>query len=184
MMRAAARVRDACDMPEISAKTVRLSRGRHARPEDGACVVELASMLAGEAFTDRPRNVSPVVAAFLRGYNDGVGDRRRQDLYPLAAEIVGSRAAADVEEARIRRCRAWARTLYRTRLTWRWATCLGGVVWVEQCGHRAAIFAVRDPSGAVHAAALGFVRELIGSEPLEPLEPPAPASTAMAPARR
>jgi hypothetical protein len=165
-------------MPEISAKTVRLSRGRHVSPEVGACVVELASMLAGEAFTDRPHSVSPVVAAFLRGYNDGVGDRRRQDLYPLAAEVVGSTASVEIERARLDRCREWTRTLYRTRWGWRWATCFGGFAWVEQCGHRAGARAARDASGTVHAAALSLVRELSGSEPLHA---PAPAREPAAP---
>jgi len=165
-------------MPEISAKTVRLSRGRHVSPEVGACVVELASMLAGEPFTDRPRSVSPVVAAFLRGYNDGVGDRRRQDLYPLAAEIVGSTAPVEIEQARLGRCREWTRMLYRTRWAWRWATCFGGFAWVEQCGHRAGTRAARDASGTVHAASLRLVRDLVGSEPAQvpaPAQEPAPA---------
>ena len=67
--------------PVVSHQTVRLSPGRHGRPEDGVCVMELASMLAGERFSDRPRSVCPVIAAFLRSYNDQVDDRRRQDLY-------------------------------------------------------------------------------------------------------
>jgi hypothetical protein len=42
--------------------------------------MELASMLAGERFSDRPRSVSRALAAFLRGYNDLLDDKRRQDL--------------------------------------------------------------------------------------------------------
>jgi hypothetical protein len=34
-------------------------RGQHANPERGVCVMELASMLAGEPFTDHPRSVCP-----------------------------------------------------------------------------------------------------------------------------
>jgi hypothetical protein len=166
MMRARACEDDACSMSEISAQTVRLSRGRHARPEDGACVVELASMLAGEPFSDHPESVSRIVAAFLRGYNDGIDEERRRDLYPLAAEIVGSADAGDAEAARMQRCREWVRPLYRSRMAWRWATWLGGTVWVEQCGRRAAAAAARDASDAAHAAAIRFARELVGSEPL------------------
>ena len=33
-------------------------------------MMELASLLAGEPFTDRPACASPVIAAFLREYND------------------------------------------------------------------------------------------------------------------
>src|SRR5690349_12927220 len=48
-----------------SFQTVHLKRGRHLSPDHGVCVMELASMLSGERFTDRPRSVSPVIAAFL-----------------------------------------------------------------------------------------------------------------------
>jgi hypothetical protein len=53
--------------------------------------MELASMLAGERFSDRPTSVCPIVAAVVRAYNDAVDDRRRQDLYRFAADAVGTR---------------------------------------------------------------------------------------------
>ena len=77
-------------MPEPSFQTVRLCQGRHESPEGGVCVVELASMIAGERFSDHPWSVSPVIAAFLRGYNDVCGERR-QDLLRCAADAVGTR---------------------------------------------------------------------------------------------
>ena len=83
-----------------SYQTVPLARGKHTSPRNGACVMELASMLAGEEFTDRPAAVDPVIAAFLRAYNDAVDDRRRQDLFRYAADTVGTRAPADVVRAR------------------------------------------------------------------------------------
>jgi hypothetical protein len=61
-----------------SHQTIRLTAGMHAGPDDGMCVMELASVLAGERFGDRPRAVCPVIAAFLRRYNDSVDDVRRQ----------------------------------------------------------------------------------------------------------
>lgn len=75
-----------------SFQTIRLSRGRHTSPRDGTCVAELVSMLAGERYSDRPRCACPALVAFLRGYNDGLDDRRRQDLIALAPELVGTRA--------------------------------------------------------------------------------------------
>ena len=84
-------------MTQASHQTVRLSQGKHRGPDHGACVMELASMLAGEPFSDRPRCVDPVIAGFLRTYNDGIDETRRQDLYPLASEVVGSRAVAGVQ---------------------------------------------------------------------------------------
>ena len=88
----------------VSHQTVTLARGKHATPANGACVMELASMLSGEDFSDRPASVCPVVAAFLRAYNDAVDDRRRQDLYRYAAVAVGTRAPIDVTRGRARRC--------------------------------------------------------------------------------
>jgi hypothetical protein len=92
----------------VSHQTVRLGRGPHAEPGDEVCVVELASMLADEPFSDHPDSVCPVIAAFLRTYNDRLDDRRRQDLYPVASLVVGSRRDARVEAARAELCRARA----------------------------------------------------------------------------
>jgi hypothetical protein len=94
-------------MALVSYQTITLSKGKHDSPDEGACVMELASMLAGEQFTDRPRSVCPVIGSFLRAYNDRIDDRRRQDLYAYAAKVVGSRAAQDVQHARAERLGAW-----------------------------------------------------------------------------
>ena len=87
-----------------SHQTVRLAGGKHASPADGVCVTELASMLAGEPFSDQPRSVCPVIAAYLRAYNDGADDLGRQELYGAAARVVGTRAGLEVQRARARRC--------------------------------------------------------------------------------
>src|SRR5690348_11506201 len=96
-----------------SHQTVSLSAGRHRAPHAGACVMELASMLADEPFSDRPASASPVVAALLRTYNDGIDDERRQDLFPLAALVVGSASCRAIEEERASRCLTFARELGR-----------------------------------------------------------------------
>src|SRR4051794_31123226 len=75
----------------ISHQNVRLGRGRHTSPAEGACVMELASMLAGERFTDRPLTACPVIAAFLRAYNDVVPARWRDDLAVCASLVVNTR---------------------------------------------------------------------------------------------
>ncbi|HEY1596931.1 MAG TPA: hypothetical protein VGF74_16155, partial [Thermoleophilaceae bacterium] len=72
-----------------------------------ACVMELASMLAVEPFSDHPGSVCPVIGAFLRAYNDGLPDDRRQDLFEYAARIVGSKSGRRVRRARARRCLTW-----------------------------------------------------------------------------
>ena len=96
-----------------SHQTVTLARGKHTSPRAGACVMELASMLAGEDFTDRPASVCPVIAAFLRAYNDAIDDRRRQDLYRYASAAVGTHASTVVTRARARRCVEELRALRR-----------------------------------------------------------------------
>jgi hypothetical protein len=50
----------------VSHQTVKLSRGRHVSPASGMCVMELASVLAGERFSDHPQAVCPVIGALMR----------------------------------------------------------------------------------------------------------------------
>ena len=94
-------------MAPVTHQTIRLSKGKHASPDEGACVMELASMLAGEPFNDHPRAVCPVIAALMRRYNDALDDWRRQDLYAYAARVVGSRGSARLERLRIEYLRNW-----------------------------------------------------------------------------
>ena len=115
-------------------------------------------MLAGERFSDRPATASPVIAAFLRTYNDGVDDERRQDLYPLAALIVGTAGGRAVERERASRCLEFARSLGVGAPSGRAAI---GITSSEASGSWAALAALRDgPSDETHARALAFAREL------------------------
>jgi hypothetical protein len=99
-------------------QTVMLKRGKHTSPEHGACVMELASMLAGEPFSDHPKSVCPVIAGFLRAYNDSVDDELRQGLYEIAAKVVGSRTSSATERVRAQRLQEWTLRL-RSRTGWR-----------------------------------------------------------------
>ncbi len=65
-------------------------------------------MLAGESFTDRPGCTDPVLAAFLRAFNDRLGHARRQELFPYAAAVVGTAGDRRVTRARRRRCLRFA----------------------------------------------------------------------------
>jgi hypothetical protein len=140
-------------MPPISYQTIKLSRGRHSSPEHGACVMELASMLAGEGFGDHPRSVSRPIASFLRGYNDLVDDRRRADLYRYAALTVGTARCRSVEDARVSRLLAWGDELWE----WRASRSL-----LERLRHRRA-FQERssdpEPAGTYAVHAIGKVRD-------------------------
>jgi hypothetical protein len=88
-------------------QTVRLVAGHHTDPGSGVCVMELASMLAGEPFSDRPECVSGTLGALLRGYNDGLDDARRQALVYYASESIGTARGRSAERARRRLVRAW-----------------------------------------------------------------------------
>jgi hypothetical protein len=69
---------------------LRLAQGGHDSPRDGVCVVELASVLAGERFSDRPACVDHVIGGYLRSLNDRASHAERQRLLPFAERAVGS----------------------------------------------------------------------------------------------
>jgi len=102
-----------------SHQTIRLSRGGHRSPQDGACVMELASMLAGERFTDHPRTACPVIAGVLRLCNDLIDDEGRQELIPYASAVVGTRAPRAVVRRRADRCIDWAQSRGPKSPRWR-----------------------------------------------------------------
>jgi hypothetical protein len=87
---------------------VRLAPGSHASPREGVCVVELASLIAREEFSDQPRCVCPVIGAFLRGWNDRAAHAERQRLAPYALRIVDSRGDRRVTHWRRDLCLEWA----------------------------------------------------------------------------
>ncbi len=152
-------------MASATIENVELRPGSHSSPDDGMCVVELASLLAGEAFSDHPRCVSRVAAAFLRGYNDEIDARRRQDLVPLAGELVGSACSTERELAQARRCRRWARPLYGNRLRWWLRPRLGYMPWeIEVVGLWVARRARKDSTDRIHQATLRFVFELLAAD--------------------
>ena len=124
--------------------------------------MELASMLADEPFGDHPASVCPVIAAFVRSYNDHVDAARRQDLYRYAAMVVGTRANAGTERLRGQLCLTWARATcarpeLRVRILHRLLRCQGS----EVDGVYAARAAVATAAAAVHRHALDLVEELI-----------------------
>ena len=149
-------------MSPVSYQTIKLSKGKHSTPEDGACVMELASMLAGEPFTDHPASVCPVIGSFLRSYNDSIDERRRQSLYDYASKVVGSRSSRRAQEARAERLTEWADEIYRTRRTWFLLRsplrALGRLRKppVDAIGTYA-VHAIRRHSDETHAAVLGLI---------------------------
>ncbi|MGN6866803.1 MAG: hypothetical protein ACTHMY_00205 [Solirubrobacteraceae bacterium] len=151
-------------MAPVSYQTITLSEGKHELPEDGACVMELASMLSGEPFNDRPQSVCPVIGSFLRAYNDRIDDRRRQDLYAYAAKVVGSRASQDVQHARAERLSAWALELHWSpwlqRLVPARFRALVPTPPADLVGSHA-VCAIRQHNDKTHAEVLGLIDELL-----------------------
>jgi hypothetical protein len=110
----------------------RLEFGSHGSPDDGVCVVELASIIGGEGFSDRPQCVCEVIGAYLRSWNDRLGHAERQRLRPYAQRVVGSRSDPATTALRRDVClvaagatflgsglrRMLARTRLRMRIAW------------------------------------------------------------------
>jgi hypothetical protein len=69
----------------------RLRPGAHLGPDDGACLMEYVSMLAGEPFGDAPRCADALLATLARLVNDATSDSGRPQLIQFASRLVGCR---------------------------------------------------------------------------------------------
>ena len=151
-------------MGPVTHQTIRLSRGKHSSPEEGACVMELASMLAGEPFSDHPVSACPVIGSFLRVYNDSIDAERRQDLYAYAAKVVGSRGSEELQQVRAKRLNAWI----SDRKPRRWTRflfpaflpALANMPANDVLGIRA-VHAIRKHDDQTHAEVLALIDELL-----------------------
>ena len=68
-----------------------LSRGKHKSPRSGACFMEFASHLSGEAWSDHPACTHPVLASLARMVNDCTSDDARSRLMMLIPSVIGLR---------------------------------------------------------------------------------------------
>lgn len=175
-------------MSPITHQTIKLGKGKHTSPEEGACVMELASMLASEPFSDHPASVCPVIGSFMRAYNDSIDEEHRQNLYGYAAKIVGSRASAGIQRRRAERLLAWALEMQRRR--WpqlRLLSRLRAVGLHRQPSVHAvgtyAVHAIPKHTERTHAEALALVDELLtlGATEVPPGEPVTVTHPAAAP---
>jgi hypothetical protein len=90
---------DAARLAEV--KAVTLASGGHDNEQNAFCVMEAVAYVAGEPWSDSPQCASPVIAAFLRSWNDSLGDEPRNRLLkPLIPLLVGTKASDEVEEKR------------------------------------------------------------------------------------
>jgi hypothetical protein len=157
-------------MSPANYQTIRLSKGKHTDPVDGACVMELASMLADEPFTDHPASVCPVIGSLLRSYNDSIDAERRQDLYEYASKVVGSRADARTRQRRAARLAEWAEEMQRSRRTWFLLRspmrALGRLRRppIDAIGTYA-VHSIPRHTDKTHASTLALIDELLGMSP-------------------
>ena len=78
-----------------------LAAGVHLAPEDGVCLMEYVSVLAGEPFSDSPRCTDGALAGLARLVNDEVSDEGRRLLAQLAADLTILGRADAVASARL-----------------------------------------------------------------------------------
>jgi hypothetical protein len=132
--------------------------------------MELASMLAGERFSDRPISVCPIVGAVMRAYNDAINGRRRQDLYRYASDCVGTREGYALQRRRALRALELARVQFARK---RWRRWLCRAPDADDCPEAIALYLIRSigrHTDHTHAAMLSLLDELIAMRTV-PVEP-------------
>ncbi len=67
-----------------------LSHGNHHKPEQGACVMEMVSFLAGEEFSDKPKCVAYKLRVEAISINDLVSDDNRNKIALMIPRFMGT----------------------------------------------------------------------------------------------
>ncbi len=89
------------EMTVTRAAPARLQAGAHSTPDDGMCLMEAVAWVAGEQHTDAPACTSPVLAAFARGWNDGLrSDDEREQLRHYIPLLIGTAGDHEADELR------------------------------------------------------------------------------------
>ena len=86
-----------------------LKKGAHGARDNGLCAMEAAAWMAGEAHSDHPACVSPVIASFMRNWNDDLPSDEDRDrlLKPLLPLTLNTRTNDADEERRGLLCADW-----------------------------------------------------------------------------
>ena len=79
-----------------------LKTGAHSADKAGVkmCAMEAAAWLANEPHSDKPQCVCPVIASFMRSYNDKVDDETRQLLKPYVVKVLNTKSTKEDEVRR------------------------------------------------------------------------------------
>jgi len=84
---------------ELDLESLKLESGSHS-DQTAMCVMEAVAYVAGEPWSDHPQCVCPIIASFLRRWNDDLDDAGRQRLKPYIARVIETRRSAAVEDRR------------------------------------------------------------------------------------
>ena len=128
--------------------TVELKHGAHNSFTDGMCIMEAASWIAGEPFSDHPECVSPVIGAFLRNWNDQLDAPGRQALKWLIPLTIGTADTHDEE-------RGW--------MAVDWLIRVHTPAWLELAGVKDSAAALRALRPLQDLAALNASRPTINA---------------------
>jgi hypothetical protein len=96
----------------VTLADLELKSGSHNDFDRGVCAMEAVAWLAGEKHSDRPTCACPVIASFMRRWNDRLpnDDDRNRYLRPLLPLLVSTRSTRAAE-----RRRAWMATDWTVR---------------------------------------------------------------------
>ncbi len=86
---------------------VTLLSGAHDSPSKGMCVMEAVAYIAREKHSDHPECVSPVIATFLRSWNDALDTATRQQLKALIPVVMDTASTPEDEDRRAWICLDW-----------------------------------------------------------------------------
>jgi hypothetical protein len=67
-----------------------LEVGAHSSPTQGFCAMEAVAYIRRQPHSDHPPCVSPVIAAFMRSWNDGLPNEQRGILLPLLPKLINT----------------------------------------------------------------------------------------------
>lgn len=138
------------------AEIVQPEPGRHRRPEDGVCTMELVAWISGEKHSDHPLSVSPVIAAFTRAFNDALDDTGRQRLGALAPRMIDTRGTPEAERM-------------REQLLWDWMVTTAVPEWLRAAGRaQIAEAMLRDRAAALAPATAAL--DSYGHAPVRPVD--------------
>lgn len=161
------------DAPEALAERLGLipplSEGGHDPDEGAMCVMEAVAFVAGEPWSDSPQCACPVIAAFLRAWNDALPDDERDALLrPLIPRLVGTRGSDALAHRRSllaadwlvrEQTPAWLRLAGLTAQADALAALPEITSMAQVPSIRGAIEAARDSADAARAAARAAARD-------------------------